>query len=94
MSSQPRVIFRREPEKPDRLQAVRNIEYGTAMEDGDIAVVRTALRNTLDLYIPALKETPRDGGAFLSCFKNRSNGPIVLGDYILAAGAQLFLSGH
>jgi hypothetical protein len=79
MVVQPRAVFRIEPAKPDFQRALQDINYGTAMEEADIAVIKWSLQNILDFFIPALKETSRDGSAFLSCFKINASWQIILG---------------
>lgn len=76
---QPRIVFRVEPEKPVILQALRNISYGHAMQESEIAVIRASLQNILDLIMPALKLATPNGSAFLSCFKSSTNWPVVIG---------------
>ncbi len=78
MAADPKVVFRVEPSKPDLQQALRNVEYGTAMQEVDIATVRLALQNILDLFIPALQGTLPNGSTFLRCFKNKANWLAVL----------------
>lgn len=78
MVSESRVVFRLEPETPMLQQALRDINYGTGMEEADIATIRAALQNILDMLISALKRTSPNGSAFLSCFKSDVNWPIVL----------------
>jgi hypothetical protein len=80
MLTQPRAVFRVEPEKPVFQQAVQDIDYGIPMEEADVATIQAALQNILDLFIPALKKTSGDGQPFLSCFKNKANFPIVIGE--------------
>jgi hypothetical protein len=80
MVAHPRVVFRVEPAEPNFMQALRDIEYGTAMEDADVVVAKTALRNILEFLVSAVKETSRDSSAFLSCFKNETSWPIVVGE--------------
>jgi hypothetical protein len=79
MVVQPRAVFRIEPVKPDFQRALQDINYGTAMDEAEITVIRGSLQNILDFFIPALKETSRDGSAFLSCFKINASWQIVLG---------------
>lgn len=79
MVVQPCVVFRVEPAKPDFQQALQDIEYGNAMEEADMSVVQRALRNILDFFISALKETSRDGSAFMRCFKSTKSWPVVVG---------------
>ena len=44
-----------------------------------MAVVERALRNILDFFISALKETSREGSAFMGCFKSATSWPVVFG---------------
>lgn len=80
MDPQPRVIFRVEPETPLLQQALRDINYGTAMQEQDVATIMAALQNILDLFMSALKSAAADDLPFVSCFKNSANWRAVIGE--------------
>jgi hypothetical protein len=79
MVTQSRVAFRVEPAEPDLEQALQDMSYGVAMQQADVTTIEAALQNILDLLIPALKSMAPDSPAFLSCFKNNTNWPAVIG---------------
>lgn len=61
------------------------------MEEADVAHVQRSLENILEFLVSALKQTSRDGVAFLSCFKNRASWPVVVGKDSLANRPALTL---
>ena len=74
-----RVAFRVEPAEPNLEQALQDMSYGAAMQETDVVTIEAALQNILDLLIPALKSASPNSSAFLSCFKNNTSWPAVIG---------------
>jgi hypothetical protein len=80
MASLPRVVYRVEPEEPDLVPALRNVEYGAPMDEDDIAKVKSCLGNILDLLLGAAEEEYRHSENFLTCFKSDVNWDLTHGE--------------